>query len=185
MGAVLERCCNRRCDHMRGGNSAAWASLGTRWPYWSSVPARTAPDGHQPTLGGQVDAIEPGQVDQKPPVDRAVARDAVPPALDANLVAIALRERQHPSVVPSIDGPDHERRLRAVQTVVSRGGGAVAGITRHDDRTDDPLGPVDTGHCTPATPTRLPSGSVKWPMTSSPGVPSGPNSRVPPRRSAS
>src|SRR5215211_1759976 len=39
-------------------------------------------------------------------------------------------------------------------------------------------------YAVPATPIRLPSGSVNWPTTSVPGVPSGPILRVPPRLSA-
>lgn len=40
------------------------------------------------------------------------------------------------------------------------------------------------GYAVPATPMRWPSGSVNWPTTSVPGLPSGPLTRVPPRRSA-
>lgn len=44
---------------------------------------------------------------------------------------------------------------------------------------------VRGNHCVPATPIRLPSGSVNCPTTRLPGVPSGPIRLVPPSRSAS
>jgi len=75
----------------------------------------------------------------------------------------------------------HEREERLRQELVT----GDPRLVRLADAAFTAVGAIsDSGYAVPATPMRLPSGSVKCPTTSPDGARSGPITRLPPSRSA-